>query len=663
MIINQPLALTIEGHPTVDVMRNLVLLCQAASTRFGLDPQMIMDALPSSIPPVSLKWIMENDRARLARVLDGHNITVEAYNQIAQPLLTAAGHHDHFRRVGHAANEVSFGLEVLQKLFARTLLRPFMTPFALYAELPNGSLAWNTNKHWEVTRMNGSSVMLWCTYQHGVNILDDLLSIMYLIPGMNEEFPRMVLRRKAPLAAVTSLMIAAPINDVINRLVTDKRNGFGLRGDGGFSWNHQVIGQRVYVVKDEHGQYSGKVWTTENTEDSLQGIRITADVTTTCKRTGEELPLLREGMIFQMPKRGDDMLAEAHVQRVRWKHCTIYVKWEACFADLLSRTRLGAKVLPQIAISEELNTEMDLVDARREARTAAAAALSAEASLRALEAILEHGYPNAEIGRRVLETGEILPGQRGVVVHGFAVYLDMVGSEKLTKLLAEIIEGLPQRRHIEDAIQQNNAEILNGLLMYLRTHLHSEGLVEVLFEMLKERYPDNSRQLWVRLTQRFIDQLTRLARQHGLWVYQYMNDGFVVIGTNGLGHIGELETGNMSPNDILEQIINFSRLAHQLSEKMMGRQLRIGIDYGPMAWEPHADRHRIDTGDDPTKLAARVEGGTAHGETWITDAALSAVFASGARIDKKQVVVTKHGDEIVCYPLIDAALQTGEQAM
>lgn len=648
------MAMRIEGpvqKPTVDLMRNLVLLVWACRD-LDCDPECVMAHVPTRYRGMAtLEQILANDK-RALRKLEGRGITVAEYNDMVAPLLEQLGHPDRIRFAGRAANHVSFGLEVLQKRVAGSWLgKLLLNPFMLYNELPKGSATWNTNKVWRVVRTNGSSVMLFCTYQIE-HIMDDLLSLMYLIPGMNEEFPRLVLPKRAPLAQVQSLLIAAPVDDVISRLLPNQMHNFSMRGNT-LRWNGREIGERVWILKDQHGEYSGARYSTTEHPNALVGIRIAADVCTPSTTTSEELPLLREGMIFQVLSSttipyGD----EAAKNCLRWNHSTISVNWKRSTIREMIAAKLGHG---DKLLEEDLTDELEAVAERRRLHRAEEELVTAEGQLRATMAVLGLNFPTRQIGLRVIESGEIFPGKRLVTVPGFAVYLDMVGSEQLTKQLEALFPTLPPSPHSHASPRE-----VDNWRVQLRQRVEEfevdhEGLATELVHILADDRPANSRELWVLVTQRFINRLTELAATHGLWVYQYMNDGFVIVGTNAFGDIGKLETSKMNMGDIFANIVRCCRAVHQLAWDMLGRQLRIGIDFGQMAWVAHERAHRIDSGGDPTKLAARVEAGAIPGHTFVTMAARE-LAPESFHFGPEMAIRTKHGDRIPCHAVLSGSL-------
>ncbi|MCP4868289.1 MAG: hypothetical protein GY898_06180 [Proteobacteria bacterium] len=231
-------------------LRNVELLL-AGCEDLGIDPQPIIDALPEHVAadPKSLRkaWVS----------LDDFNLVFDAF-------VAAAGHPAHLRKASHALPRVEFSSEVFSRLMLKSWIRWVTTPAVALKPFTAATRKWTTNKLatllYPVSRPGGNTIRI--DYLRGPGgespraAKDDLLSVLYWIPGLAEQLAPQWPGQPNP-GPVRILRVEADILTVAHGVLPGSRAELS---DGVFTIDGAALGRVVWLLPDEELQdeYMGR---------------------------------------------------------------------------------------------------------------------------------------------------------------------------------------------------------------------------------------------------------------------------------------------------------------------------------------------------------------------------------------------------------------------
>lgn len=492
-----------------DVCFKNVIIFMVALAGMGFDPDVILPALPERV-------------GKTRDALKRYWGTLTEFNEVLDIVVEQLGHPWHMVEVGRLSNQVSFGLETVQRWFLKWIFKWVTDPSTGVNMIPSAARTLNQNKSWQPLlkgKFAHNRQIFRITYNDGPkgqsprSTIEDRRSLLYFVRGVLEAIVPMW-PRQASIGHVRYLVVQIPAIELIQAEMPDAEVQMVLRPDKAnkasdqiesadyvLVVNGKVYGEVVYLKRNSNAgdEYTGEFKRRAEDEDDLMSlvpaIRMIEDLRSVCARTGESLPLMREGEIYEWPE-------------TRLPYTTIEMRWKSGLLQRAFGRLFGSMVTSDFEAS-----------ARQELETASAHQERADAELRQRlgEWHLSTGFPTQEIARAVtaglFETIDILT---------CVLFVDVVGSTKMGRTM-----------QIDEKIK---------------------------------------------LLSRLMREMTEKARQHGGWYYKFAGDGGIFIFTNGWA---KPPSGTMS--EAVEGAILTAADMMVIAEQH-GVQLRIGIHVDNVTW-------------------------------------------------------------------------------
>ncbi len=284
-----------EWH-SINAGRNVRLL-EVGCEELGIDREVVLNSVPERLRGKEARQMVRGEDV----------LTLDEYNDAVDEFVRQAGHVSFMREIGRHSPLVDFGFDKIKRLFGTNPVTGRMiSPWAAYGMLNSSARAWNINKIWQAKRRGINGVRLTCTYSSAsptgttVDPLEDAVSLLHLIRGMNEALPG-IFPGRTKNARVHYTLVALPIVKVLKMWAPDALIALD---NGHLLFNGQVVGEKVYLIPDKKGVYWGNYLLKEPEHNKwTPGIVLTQDVTTPCsteKGGTRLLPIVYEGDVFQI---------------------------------------------------------------------------------------------------------------------------------------------------------------------------------------------------------------------------------------------------------------------------------------------------------------------------------------------------------------------------
>lgn len=411
----------IETKEWSDVCLKNVVIYLSACIGMDIDPEVVLNALPENLADIRARfaerWNVVNakhksrekrrwDLCGLAEdLLSGKWVTLAEYQRIEDAFVEATGHATHLVEEGRYAGPGAFGSKrILGTLLRAPILRYFTTPAVGVRLVPSESSSFVRNKRFEaVTQGSG-----WAVYairyvlDKRTGILrtaeEDQRSLLQHIRGVLESIAPIWRFQRRP-GNVRYLTVDIRPQAVLAKEWPSARMELTLEGN--LLINGEMYGRVVHLKRDRAtglflGDYQG-----DSGSGTIPAILITRDVRTPCAKTGEQMPIMRQGEIYRHEVPLENLV------ELRWRTNPLM--------RLFERTQLPAQLESGVA------DDRDRADTTHEL-------VGAQAELRDMKQAVERSYPTPAIADAVT-SGKWRP----VTLPTVSMELDLVGFERRTR--------------------------------------------------------------------------------------------------------------------------------------------------------------------------------------------------------------------------------------
>lgn len=407
-----------ETREWSDVCLKNVVIYLSACIGMDIDPEVILNALPENLADIRARlterWKIacakrkSRDKRRwdlcgLAEdLLSGKWVTLAEYQRIEDAFVEATGHAAHLVEEGRYAGPGAFGSKrILGALLRAPLLRHLTSPWIGVRLIPSESYSFVRNKMFETVTQGPGRAVYAIRYvpDKRTGILrtaeEDQRSLLQHIRGVLESIAPIWRFQRRP-GHVRYLTVDIRPQAVLAKEWPSARLELTLEGH--LLINGETYGRVVHLKRDEAtGRHLGD-YQEDSDHSTIPAILITRDVRTPCRKTGEQMSIMRQGEIYR-----DEVPLENLVE-LRWRTNPLM--------RLFERTRLPAQLESGVADDQErADTTHELVGAQAE-----------------LQDMRQHLFPTPLIAELVA-TGKWEPATFGTVT----LELDLAGFTRMTR--------------------------------------------------------------------------------------------------------------------------------------------------------------------------------------------------------------------------------------